>query len=235
MWRELVDAYWHEVDGGLDVARQIDLLGRIAGVALQKLEDTDEAVRAFRSVLDADPDHALARDQLEQVLEAAQRWDDLLEALRERMDRSEDPALRRLAAMRAAYVQAHRLEAADDAIDTIEPVLVEHPEDLELVALLEQFAEASPAVKGRVCDLVEPVLEAAAQLDRVLQINEWRLSGSDDPEERHALYVRMHEVAAQTDGGSEAAFRTLLRGLSEPGPAFVLEQLDERVRALAGS
>ncbi len=235
MWRELVDTYWSAVDAATDSARQIDLLGRIAGVAVQKLEDLEEAVRAFRAAIDIDPDHEMARDQLEMLLERAERWDDLLEQLHERRDRAASPADQRAASIRMGLVQSGPLEAMDDAIDTFSAVLMESSGDMEVVQILEQVAEAQPDARARILDIVEPVYEELGNRARLIEISEWRLTVAEDPEERHRHYTRIADVLGEDEEGREASFRTLLRALGEPGPQFVLESLDEETRRLAAS
>ncbi|MGB1700642.1 MAG: hypothetical protein ACPHRO_11850, partial [Nannocystaceae bacterium] len=232
-WHELIDTYWSEIDGGSDPNRQIELLGRVAGIAVQKLADLDEAVRAFRAAIDIQPDHENARNQLEMLLERAERWEDLLEQLIERRDRAESSADQRAAAIRIGQVQCGPLEAYDDAIDTFSNLLMDSSGDLQVVELLEKIAEAQPDARARILEIVEPVYEELGNRARLVEISEWRLTVAEDPEERHRHYTRIADVLSTDDAGMEGAFRTLLRALGEPGPQYVLDALDEETRRLA--
>lgn len=233
MWPEMARAYWNEAEHALSEERQIDLLRKLATLATELLEDPMEAARAYRRMLEIRPDYELARTRLEQQVAQLERWDDLLELLRERLLRTEGVEARADVALRIAHLQDEALEDPDGAADTLETMLSDHPDHPRAVEMLEHIAQARRALRPRVLAILRPIYERHGNLRRLVEIDEWQLAHTDDPEARHALYREISDLLARSSETIEAAFRTLCRALAEPGPADALESLDEAVTHLA--
>ncbi len=233
MWPELGGLYWSEVDGALDEERQIEVLRKVATLAQEMLEDPDEAARAYRRMLDVRPSYDLARARLEQIYADNDRHRDLLDLLRERLDRNEDPHVRADVSLRIAAIQDGALEEPDAAVDTLEALLVDAPEHAEAVLLLEQIAQRRRELRARILELLRPIYQSAGNVRRMVEVDEWRLSQTEDPIARHELYRGMAVLLAQSPDTAEVAFRTLCRALAEPGPQDTLEELDHEVTRFA--
>jgi tetratricopeptide (TPR) repeat protein len=78
-------------------------------------------------VLEAQPEHETARGRLERVYEGQEKWDALVESLRQRLERAEDAATREAILLRIADLQDLKQDNPDAAIDTIESLLAEQP------------------------------------------------------------------------------------------------------------
>ncbi len=231
-WEELVRAYWRVANDSLDEGRQTESLVRVATVALDVLGDKEEAVRALTRLLELRPDHEWARATLESTLESSARWAELLELYRERIVRSEDPEARAEWYLRAARLELSGLEDATAALDTIETLLGERPADAGAMDFLESVAAAHESHRLRAVDILEPIYVDKAHITRLVEISEWRLSQSTDPERRHQLYLRLAELHSARDGGADDAFNALARALAEPGPESCLTELDAAAAAL---
>jgi tetratricopeptide (TPR) repeat protein len=233
MWRELGALYWSEVDGALEEERQIEVLRKLATLAQEMLEDPDEAARAYRRMLDVRPSYELARARLEQIYADNDRHRDLLDLLRERLDQSHDPQVRAEVALRIAALQDGALEEPDAAVDTIEMLLADTPDDADAVVLLEQIAQRRRELRARILDTLRPIYERAGNVRRMVEVDEWRLSQTEDPIARHELYRGMANLLVASPDTAETAFRTLCRALAEPGPVDTLEDLDREVEHMA--
>ena len=233
MWPELGALYWSEVDGALDEERQIEVLRKLATLAQEMLEDPDEAARAYRRMLDVRPSYELARSRLEQIYADNDRHRDLLDLLRERLDQSTDPHGRAEVALRIAAIQDGALDEPDAAVDTIEMLLADTPDDADAVLLLEQIAQRRRELRARILDTLRPIYERAGNVRRMVEVDEWRLSQTEDPVARHELYRGMANLMVASPDTAETAFRTLCRALAEPGPADTLDDLDREVERLA--
>ncbi|MEM6291924.1 MAG: hypothetical protein AAGA54_11685 [Myxococcota bacterium] len=233
MWRGLSALYWSEVDGALEEDRQIEVLRKLATLAQEMLEDADEAAKAYRRMLDVRPSYDLARSRLEQIYADNDRHADLLDLLRERLDRTEDPEGRAEVGLRIAAIQDGALEEPDGAVDTIESVLADVPNDPAAVQLLEQVAQRRRDLRARILDILRPIYESAGNVRRMVEVDEWRLAQSEDPVTRHELYRGMADLLARSPDTTEAAFRTLCRALAEPGPEDALQDLDREVERMA--
>ncbi len=233
MWPELADAYWQEADSSLDETHQVEVLLRLSGLALNIIVDDEMAVKAFRRVLEVQPEHADARAQLEGLLERTEQWEPLVEALRERQNRTEDRDERAAVMLRIASLQDQRLEQPSDAIDTLETALMETEGGAAVVELLETLAATREDQRERVFGLLRPIYEEQRNVARLVGIDEWKLTVTEEPESRHEIYREMAELLEPEPDGAAQAFRVLVRALSEPGPHDATTSLDEEAVRLA--
>ncbi len=233
MWRGLGELYWTEVDGALEEERQIEVLRKVATLAQEMLEDPDEAAKAYRRMLEVRPQYELARGRLEQIYAENERHTELLDLLRERLDRTEDAESRGEVALRVAELQDGPVEDSDGAVDTLEALLVDLPDDKAAVQLLEQVAQRRRELRPRILGLLRPIYERAGNVRRLVEVDEWTLTQTEDPIARHELYREMASLLARSVDTAENAFRTLCRALSEPGPEDALAELDREVERTA--
>lgn len=232
-WAQLSEVYWSEVDIAIDERRQIDVLRKLATLATELLEDQEEAGRAYRRMLDITPDNELARTRLEDIYATGERWVDLIDLLRERLDHTEGPERINAVHAQIADIQDGRLEEPEAAVDTLELMLSELQDDVEAVARLERIAQARRPLRPRILSILRPIYERQGNVRRLVEVDEWQLAHTEDPATRHELYREMSALLLRAGDGGHAAFRTLCRGLSEPGPEDALSTLDAEVARLA--
>lgn len=235
MYTELAAAYWREADTSLDEARQLEVLQRLAELALGILGDADQAIGAYRRILEAQPEHEAARSRLERVYAQRERWDDLIELLRDRLNRTEAAHEREIVLLHIAELQETKLGSVDAALDTIESLLAEQPANAGAVAALERLAEAHEAQQVRIFAILRPIYEATQNVMRLIAVDEWQLARTEDPAQRHQIYREIADFYAGLDQGQAYAFRTLARALAEPGPEGALESLDAEIQQLSRS
>ncbi|MEM7155053.1 MAG: hypothetical protein AAF799_19550 [Myxococcota bacterium] len=233
MWKELGVAYWREVDNAMQESRQIDLLRKLATLSQEMLDDANEAGRAYQRILEIQPEHDLSRNRLEQIYEETQRWPELIELLRDRLDRTEDAVNRNSIHSQIADVQDQFIDDPDAAVDTLEAMLGELVDDPEAVLRLERIAEMRRGLRPRILSILRPIYERQGNVRRIVEIDEWQLSHADDPVVRHELYREMAALLLRSQDTQEAAFRALCRALSEPGPEEALATLDAEVGRVA--
>lgn len=233
MWRDLADTYWKEAENSFAEDRQIELLRKLATVANDMLRDPSVAARAYARMVEIRPDYELARTRLESIYEQTERWSDLLELLRERLMRTDAPDARSDVARRIALMQHGVVNDPEGAVDTVESMLGEQPENSEAVVLLETIAQERREQRPRVLSLLRPIYERTGNLRRLIEIDEWQLAHTEDPERRHEIYREIAELHARDEGGRDAAFRILCRAVAEPGPRDALEDLDHQLKQMA--
>ncbi|MCX4245708.1 hypothetical protein [Paraliomyxa miuraensis] len=233
LWPQLGEAYWREVDSALEEGRQIEILRKLATLAQEMLEDPAEAGRAYQRILEIQPEYDLARNRLEQIYEETERWADLVDLLRDRVDRTEEVLARLAIGTRIADVQDHYLDDPDAAVDTLETMLGEVPDEPEAVHRLERIADQRPALRPRILAILRPIYERQGNVRRIVEIDEWQLSQTEDPVTRHELYREIASLLLGSVHTQEAAFRALCRALSEAGPEDALQQLDDEAARVA--
>ena len=160
MWSELAEAYWREAEDSLDEERQIDLLMRLSRVALDVLDQPLLGAKAFRRILDTQPDNDRARVQLEQVYQMTESWEELLELLRDRLNRSMDQDDRTPVYLQISELQDGPLDDPEGALDTLENLLNEVPNEVNTIAALERIADARVPQRPRVFNILQPIHES---------------------------------------------------------------------------
>ena len=232
MWNELADAYWREADDCLDEDRQVDLLMRLSRVALDVLDVPKLGAKAFRRILDVQPDNDRARAQLEQVYQLTESWTELLELLRERLTRSVDQDDRTPVYLQMAELQDGPLDDPDGALDTLEGLLGEVANELNAVSALERIADARVPQRPRVFNILQPIYESTNNLPRLVSVCEWRLTVNEDPAQRHELHRELARYLGSIPEGTQYAFKALARALTEPGPSEALAALDGEIERI---
>ncbi|MCB9569743.1 MAG: tetratricopeptide repeat protein [Myxococcales bacterium] len=230
MWDRLMDAYWAEADRSFDEGHQVEILMRLAELALGILVDDEAAARAYRRVLEIQPDSELARSALERIFERTEQWELLIELLRDRLERTVDAQMREAVLLRIAELQDSKLDQPESAIDTLDRLFAEIPGDQAAIAFLEGLAERREEQRERIFAILRPLYEAAGDTMRIIAVDEWQLSVTDDPFTRHEIY-REIAMLLERMGGEAAghALQVLLRALQEPGPQGSIEGLDAEV------
>ncbi|MBL9101954.1 MAG: hypothetical protein JNL82_13405 [Myxococcales bacterium] len=234
LWKELAAAYWREADTSLDENHQLEVLMRLSELALGVLNDSELAIKAFTRVLEARPEHETARGRLERVYESQERWEALALSLRQRLERAEDAATREAILLRIADIQDIKQDNPDAAIDTLESLLAEQPGLGGAIQALEQLVEIREAQRVRLFAILRPLYEQAGDAMRLVAVDEWQLTQTDDAVQRHEL---LREIATllepQGEQGPEYAFHALVRALAEPGPQEAQEALDAEIARLS--
>ncbi|KIG12787.1 Flagellar hook-length control protein FliK [Enhygromyxa salina] len=233
MWQELADAYWAQAEDSLDEDRQIDLLMRLSRVALDVLDDPQLGAKAFRRILDTQPDNDRARAQLEQVYQLTESWEQLLDLLRDRLSRSMDQDDRTPVYLQIAELQDGPLDDGEGALDTLESLLGEVVNEINAIAALERIADARVPQRQRVFTILQPIYESTGNTPRLVSVCEWRLTVSEDPSARHELHRELARHLESIPDGAQYAFRALARALHEPGPADALMALDAEIGRIA--
>lgn len=129
---------------GEDEAAQIAVLHKLALVFEQRLEDETEAIMTYQQILSIEPAHNDALDALDDLFVREERWADLSEILRAKLEldvyNSEDE-LRTVLELRRAKILADELMSIDEALDLYLAVFSRHPGQPEAREALERFVD----------------------------------------------------------------------------------------------
>ncbi|MEZ4360153.1 MAG: tetratricopeptide repeat protein [Kofleriaceae bacterium] len=201
-----------------------DALIELGGLEQTQLQDRAAAISTYRRVLELEPAHRGAHRALDELLTAAERWAELDRLLEEQAAQWASPSdadVRRALAFRRAELRATRLERPDEAIDLLEELLEERPDDEGARRLLEELM-LRPALAARVARLLEPCYEregAWRQLVAALRAQRGDLAGLDAA----ALLARVAVIEEEKLGAPRSAFETW-------SDVLALDPADERGR-----
>lgn len=166
-WSDAVAVLERKADLAPDPAARIEILRQIARMLDDKAEDTDAAVAAYKRILDLDAADALALRALSDLLERAERWQQLISVLTRQEEMAESIADKLQLRYRVANIWEQELDNPEQAIAV-------HRSMLELdegYALSLKALERLNTSLGRGSDLIsvfEQMLKtAASDEDRV--------------------------------------------------------------------
>lgn len=184
---------------------------KAARIAETQLDDVDAAVAHYRKVLEAAPDDAEVLGALESVFLRAERWRDLLEVLRRKVELAFDPGEKETVLARMASIHQERLDEPEEAIGLYKEVLDTDPTSRRALAALDGLF----AGQERWGDLAD-------NLER-------QLAMAEDPGDHVALMLRLAELRETRMGATGAAieiYRDVLdQDPSEPNALGALERL----------
>lgn len=114
-------------------------LREAAGIAEERLKDPDAAVEAYRLACVLDPDDGELRRQLERLLKAAGRWDDLIDWIEGDAARAETSAAKIELLRQIADIHWNRREDPSGAADTWRRILEIRPDDSPALEALDEI------------------------------------------------------------------------------------------------
>ncbi len=210
LWRGLVDGLEAGLDQVLDpqVGRELRLL--LVQWWRDELDDAMEAEGHLRFLVDRDPTDPEAFPQLTSLLEAQERWFDLVELLERRHDAvvSEDPAQATQLLMTVVELQRDAMDDGFEAVETLRRIRQIDERHQEATQLLEQLL----ADQERWEDLERLYLELADETPLPSERLEWELKLAElyrGALKRPRRAVELYGDAIEIDAEHDAAIAAL--------------------------
>jgi golgin subfamily B member 1 len=182
-WTRLVKLF----EGALEDSRDLDgklaheLATKVARSYEDRLGDSPKAVEFFKKALSIETDDLNALAALEAIFTREEKYQDLLEIYRRRIDIAEDPDERLDFLNRTASIYEEMLNAPDEAISIYNEVLGQAPDDMKALRALDrlyvqrqQWRDLGDNISRQLA-LVEQPYEQVALLVRLAQLRETHL------------------------------------------------------------
>jgi len=190
------------------------LMVRTAQALAERLGDVQEAILAYRAVLDDFGADRSVLSALAELYEKAGEWPDLADTLEAELALATEPADRIALLTRLGDVRRRRLSDTSQALEAYRHALAVDPAHAPARAALEELLDDADA-RREAADILRPLYEASgmdAPLVRVLDIQIEHEQSLDD---RLALYARAADATAGPLGDAPRAFRYAAKGLRE--------------------
>ena len=202
-WAELRDLFDEQSRMVEDPSLRVALLHRSASISQEYLSQSSAAADSLRTILEIDPDDAVAAASLEQLLAADERWDDLRDHLVWMLARAEGNTAKDALTLELADVEGKHLGRALGAVDLYGEVLTRTPAHPNAIAALEGLL-ADPELRARVAELLEPAYRTVRNLRKLADILEVRLETVEDSPRRMAALREKASAEAQLGRAAEA-------------------------------
>lgn len=214
-WDELAESYEHGIESTTDELVKRELLGSLAKVYDERLDDPRSALVTYSRLSKLDPTDPTPLDAMDTLAVLLSDWHTLIRVLEHKSESASDAEAASLF-RRTASVKLDMLEDEDGAITAYE-------------RSLELDADSAPTADALIA-LYEPRKKA----DRLVELYGRRveLAGADEAELRYDLNVRAaacHENELDSPRDAIAALSAALD--ARPGDATVLKSLERLFRA----
>jgi tetratricopeptide (TPR) repeat protein len=193
-------------------AARVDLLHKSGILLREELGDLDGAASIYEELLEIDPEDASAIAALDAIYTERERWTDLADLLRRRVDQNAGSPAEIDLRFRLGELLWRKIEDQNAAIDAFEEVTARSPSHTPTIRALEELVQG-PENQRRVTGILEPIYRASDEWKKLVAILEARVGLSDDPAEKVELLGeigRLHEErgrdAARAFGAWTRAF-----------------------------
>ena len=210
---------------------------RIAVLYEDALKESEQAVRAWETVLEIDPNEAEALESLAQLHLAAGAYRELAEVYARKIDITDRADERRMLFMQSARIYEQNLTEPDRAIEQLRALLAETPGDGEALADLDRILTA----EGRQTDLVEVIDARAAGATGRAGARRARFSCRADRRDRAGRrrgaigrYAKILAASPQHAGAREALTPSPAATTTGCRPSRVLEPIERAAKAWDG-
>jgi tetratricopeptide (TPR) repeat protein len=221
------------IELALEPTTRVDLGLRLGMLFEQQLYQPDQAIAAYKRVLDDDGQNRDALHALAGLFERQGLWSELLENFAQQDALSGGGAERVQILHRAGDVLEQRLGDVDQAIERYREALevdTTHGPSIDALIRITRMSEH----RARAAEIVEPLLRAHGRFSDLVQLIEGGLSSIDDPSQQRAELQRLAELHEHSRGRPKEAFDTLCRALAvDPSDETVLSELERLARQLS--
>ena len=224
----LFETLKHRIELAQDPPLRAELGLRLGFLADVRLHQTDEAVSAYRHVLDDDAANATAIAHLCSLYERLGMWHELLDNLRLQVSLAASAAERVALRCRAGQVLLQRLLDVPEAIESYREALQEDPASHEALAALMELT-LHEEHRMRAAEVIEPLLREGERWDELVVLVERKLSGLTEPSERLEQLVGLAAIHEHGRKDKSAAFEALARALAEQPSEVGLQDDLERL------
>ncbi|MEN9581813.1 MAG: hypothetical protein RJA70_4822, partial [Pseudomonadota bacterium] len=175
-WEEVVQVKVQRAAAFAEPTETIRELLEVTALWREQLENYDGASDAYSKILEAEPLHQLAFDELEKLHRSAARWEALIEAYLARLDHIEELSLRSDLWRRMARVFEERLEDSEQAFVALDQAFKEDFHDDATADYLGRMAQATGRWKDLIGDTQQLLAAQSEPRDRIrlcLRLGKW--------------------------------------------------------------
>lgn len=212
-WTRFVEAL-ESAHGYAGEASQLVAIGlRIAQTFEEKLEDPGSACDWYRRVLEEEPANTEAVSQVERLLEALDRYEDLV-SFYEQVALDFDGPERIPLLLKQGFIKEGQLEDAAGAVQVYKEVLSIAPDNQASLGRLDGMLE-NPILGLAAMEILEPIYRRQGRKDklaRLLTVKAGEVEGSLD---RSQLLAEAANMLAQIEGREQEAFESYLQAMRQ--------------------
>ncbi|MBX3224301.1 MAG: hypothetical protein KF795_27550 [Labilithrix sp.] len=230
-WRDLEALYERMLAATESPERRTDLLAEVAIIAEEITGDSPKAIQYYERILEIEPGHEQAIFALDKLYAAFERWQDLADLLRRRIELAGSTAGGQLR-LRLGTLLFVRLADPKGALDQLEEVVLADASNREARELVEKCLEHAE-LRQRSAIILEGVYSDREEIRDLVRVLEIRLEFVADDVERRELLRRVAELRDERLTDDAGSFETYARLLPlSPGDVEARQRYLEIARRM---
>ncbi|WP_146653024.1 tetratricopeptide repeat protein [Labilithrix luteola] len=190
------------------------LMVRTAQALADRMGEVDEAIVAYRAVLDDFDADRNVLGALTALYEKGARWPDLAETLEAELSLATDDADRIALLTRLGDVRRKRLEEIGEAIEAYRQALTLDPDNATARTALEELLDDERA-RADAAEILRPLYESSGASAKLLRVLDIQIEGEGSVEARLDLLARAADVSEGPLADMARSFGYASRGLKE--------------------
>lgn len=232
-WEELIDMYVVRVEESEDIDQSVLLLGKVAKVNEEHLDDLEQAYDALSVAWSLDYGHRPTMEELERVTAATNKWNELLTVANESLREAEDDETKIQLCLCCARWYGQHLGHPEYAIPYYEQIRALDPTNVAAMRSMAELYETTQqwdALSQTLGQIVQLSNDADVQAETYVQMGALAAGPLSTPEQAGMYYRKALEVAPENITALEA-----LEGIfrQEQNWAEVAEMLSRKAAASA--
>jgi tetratricopeptide (TPR) repeat protein len=230
-WQDLVGVVERRIEQATDPRERDALYGAMAQIYDERLGRPEDAVAAYKKVLELDPGSERALKALDDLYTRQKLWTDLAENLEAQLSLAATDEAQLGLMLRLAGLREREMAMVDVAIEGYRQVLERAPTNPDALAALERLGR-DPKYELTIADLLEPLYRQIGDWPKLIGVHEVQVRRSEDPSRKVELLHQIAQLYEDAAGDLASAFSTLARALEqEPANETTQQQLDRVARA----
>ncbi|MDP9149499.1 MAG: tetratricopeptide repeat protein, partial [Myxococcota bacterium] len=230
-WEDLIRVVERRVEQAGSAKDREVLYGTMAQIYDERLGRPEDAVAAYKKVLELEPGSELALTALEALFTRQKMWSELADDLEAQLALAPSEERQLALMLRLASLRETEMGLVDVAIDGYRQVLDRAPTNAQALAALERLG-SDRRYELNIADLLEPLYRRTGDWQKVIGVHEVQVRHSEDGGRRVELLLQIAQLYEDSAADLGAAFATLARALKEdPSSEATQQQLDRVARS----
>ncbi len=211
---------------------RVAILHEIARIEFEELEKPEDAISTYRRIIEIDAGNEAAISRLDELLEMAERWDELGAHIELQIDNAFDPRHGLELRQRLALLTETKLGNVARALDIYEDVLAESPGYADaLLAVSELVGDLDHG--PRAVEILEPIHRESGDWEALLSVLDAKARQALEPFDQAEAWREVAQLQEQRARDAAKAFDAWARALiAEPADEQTRAEVDRLVRAL---
>jgi tetratricopeptide (TPR) repeat protein len=233
-WRELVETLRAREQVAADVGERRRIMTKAAETLAAKLDDTPQAISAWRAVIDEFGPDRPTLAALAALYEKAGSWQDLASTLETDLSLADDAPAKLSLYGRLGDVRRQHLQDLSGALDAYRQALLLDPAYPQSRLALEILLEV-PEARREAAGILHPLYETDGDFEHLLRVIDIEVETADNADDRLAGLDKAVRTAVGPLGDASRAFTYATRAVKEAVGDPSLQSWLDRLESLAAS